>query len=279
MFLNYFYLILCYNFLYIIRVKVGDIVLLLDIFIIGILFILGIFVGFLAIIIGLKAPLKQKEYFNTCDYCNEKYKWHELIPIFSFFLSRGECKHCNNNLSLWYPFLELLTGLLFAFSFMIYGFSYEMLIMIILTILSIIIYVSDFKYYIILDIPLFICGILVLILKFIFFGFETFLISLCSGLLIFIFMLIIKYIGDKIFKQESLGGGDIKLAMFFGFVFGIRLSIVALILGSFFAFPYAVYFSLTNKQREIPFGPFLITGLFVVFVFMEQINTFLSIIF
>ena len=123
---------MCYNFLYIIRVIVGDFLLLL-----------GIFVGFLAIIIGLKAPLKQKEYFNTCDYCNEKYKWHELIPIFSFFLSRGECKHCNNNLSLWYPFLELLTGLLFAFSFMIYGFSYEMLIMIILNILSSILLISS----------------------------------------------------------------------------------------------------------------------------------------
>ena len=279
MFLNYIYLILCYNFLYIIRVKVGDIVLLFDIFIIGVLFILGIFVGFLAVIIGLKAPLKQKEYFNICDNCNEKYKWYELIPIFSFFLNKGECRYCNKSLSLWYPFLELIAVLLFSFSFMIYGFSYEMLIMIILTILSIIIYVSDFKYYIILDIPLFISSILILFLKFIFFGFETFLISLCSGLLILMFMLIIKYIGDKIFRQESLGGGDIKLAMVFGFVFGIRLSIVALILGSFLAFPYAVYFSLTNKQKEIPFGPFLVTGLFVVFVFMEKINTFLSIIF
>ena len=81
------------------------------------------------------------------------------------------------------------------------------------------------------------------------------------------------------FKQESLGGGDIKLSMFFGFVLGIRLSIVSLVVGSFLAFPYAVYFSLSNKQKEIPFGPFLIVGLYLVFIFMEPINSFLSIMF
>ena len=116
-------------------------------------------------------------------------------------------------------------------------------------------------------------------MKFAFFGFETFLVSLCSGILIFIFMMIIRYIGNKIFKQESLGGGDIKLSMLFGFMLGIKLSIVSLVIGSFLAFPCAVYYSLTDKSREIPFGPFLVTGLYLVFVFMEPINRFLSIIF
>ena len=92
-------------------------------------------------------------------------------------------------------------------------------------------------------------------------------------------MLVIRHIGNIIFKQESLGGGDVKLAMFFGFMLGIKLSIVSLVVGSFLAFPYAVYCSLTDKQKEIPFGPFLISGLFLVFVFMSHINSFLTIIF
>ncbi len=252
--------------------------MLVDVCVIALLFFGGIFCGMLAVITGLKLPLKERV-FNVCDNCNNKYKVSELIPVVSFFLSRGECKHCKKELSLWYPFLELLCGLLFAISFMIYGYSYEMIIMIILTLLSIIIFVSDFKYYIISDQPLVIFSIIVLVLKFIFFGFETFLISVCSGLLLLMFMMIIKFIGDMAFKQESIGGGDIKLAVFFGFVLGIRLAIIALVLGSFLAFPYAVYSSLTNKQREIPFGPFLISGLFLVFVFMEAIRNFLSIIF
>ena len=253
--------------------------MIVDIYIIIGLFFLGVFFGELAVIVGLKCPLKEKEVLNICDNCNSKYKWYELIPIFSFFLSKGECKYCDKELSLWYPFLELLCGLLFSFSFMMYGFSYEMIIMIVLTLLAIIIFVSDFKYLIISDAPLFVFSLLVLFFKFYFFDFQTFLISLCSGILIFIFMLCIRFVGNKMFKQESLGGGDIKLSMFFGFVLGIRLSIVSLVVGSFLAFPYAVYFSLSNKQKEIPFGPFLIVGLYLVFIFMEPINSFLSIMF
>lgn len=253
--------------------------MLFDIYVICFLFVVGILAGMVSIIIGLKGPLKIKEYFNCCDNCNNIYKWYELIPIVSFFISRGECRYCKKELSMMYPVLEIMSGMLFSFSYVIYGFSYEMIIMIILTILSLIIYVSDFKYYVILDGPLFLFSIIILAMKFAFFGFETFLVSLCSGILIFIFMMIIRYIGNKIFKQESLGCGDIKLSMLFGFMLGIKLSIVSLVIGSFLAFPCAVYYSLTDKSREIPFGPFLVTGLYLVFVFMEPINKFLSIIF
>lgn len=253
--------------------------MLIDIYIICLLFVIGLILGMVSIIIGIKGPLKNREYFNCCDNCNNLYKWYELIPIVSFFLMRGECNYCKKEISLVYPFLEIISGMLMAMSYMIYGFSYEMIIMIILTILSIIVYVSDFKYYIILDSPLLIFSIVVLILKYCFFGFKTFLVSLCSGFLIFLFMMIVRYIGSKIFGQESLGGGDVKLSMFFGFVLGIRLSIATLVIGSFLAFPCAIYYALSNKGREIPFGPFLITSLYLVFVFMEPINSFLLVVF
>ena len=67
--------------------------------------------------------------------------------------------------------------------------------------------------------------------------------------------------------------------MLFGFAFGIRLAIVSLIIGSFLAFPVAIYYSLVGKDKEIPFGPYLVTGLFIVFVFMDPIRHFLEIIF
>lgn len=250
-----------------------------DILIICCLFLVGLIVARLAIVLGLKSPLKNKEYFNICDNCNNRYKWYQMIPFFSFFLDRGKCKYCNKKLNIAYPFMELISGILFSFSYIIYGFSYEMWIMIILIFLTINIYVSDFKYYIILDDLLFLISILVLGLKWYYFGFETFLISLCSGILIFIFMMMIRFIGNKIFKKESIGGGDIKLATLFGFLLGLRLSIVSLVLGSFLAFPYAFYCSLSGKDQEIPFGPFLVTGLDFVFFFMKFINSFLETIF
>ena len=235
--------------------------------------------GTIALIIGLRGPLSIKEYFNKCDYCNYKFKWYELLPVIPFLLRKGRCPYCDKKSSFWYPFLELVSGVLFSISYITYGFSYEMLAFIVLTMLTIMIFISDFKYYIILDKPIWFFSIIILVAKYITYGFEVFILSLCSGILIFAFMLSIRFFANKIFKRDSLGGGDIKLATFFGFLVAIRLSIVSLCLGSFLAFPYAIYYSILDKKKEIPFGPFLILGLFVVFVFMEPINTFIAIVF
>jgi prepilin signal peptidase PulO-like enzyme (type II secretory pathway) len=115
-------------------------------------------------------------------------------------------------------------------------------------------------------------------MKLYYFGFRTFIISLVSGLILFIFIMIVKLLGDKAFKQESIGGGDIKLITMFGFVFGVRLALVSLVVGSFLAFPYALYCSIKKSNREIPFGPFLITALLFVFIFMEPIKNMLNLL-
>ena len=253
--------------------------MLIDVYTIILLFFAGLIAGYACIILALKLPLKKKEYVNACDNCNHKYKWYQLIPLFSYLMNRGRCPYCKSKISIMYVILDFICGLLFSFGYIFYGFSYELIAIIILTLLLVMIYVSDFKYYVILDEPLIFFSILILLFKAMFFGFRTFIISLCSGLLIFLFMLLIRWIGNKVFKQDSIGGGDIKLAMFFGFVLGVRLSIISLIIGSFLAFPVAVYYSLAKINKEIPFGPFLITGLYLVFVFMEPIKSFLAIIF
>jgi prepilin signal peptidase PulO-like enzyme (type II secretory pathway) len=253
--------------------------MILDIGIIVLLFLFGLIIGHMAVIVGIKFPLKRRNLLSCCDNCNEKYKWYEMIPIVSFFIIGGECPYCEKQLSLGYPILELICSILLPISYMLYGFCYEMIAVTIIIILTTIIYVCDFKYYIILDGPLIIFSVIILVLQFILNGFEEFLLSLCSGILMFLLFYAIKLIGDKIFKTESLGGGDVKLSMFFGFVVGLRLGIISIIVGSLLAFPVAIYYSFTNGKKEIPFGPFLITGLLIVFIFMEQINSFINVLF
>lgn len=253
---------------------------MVDILAIIFLFLCGLVSGLLAILIGLKKPLKLKRIGSLCSNCNEQYEWYQLIPVVSFFFFRNNsCPYCHKKLSIFFPILEFLSGVLFSLSYILYGFSYELLIVLMLIFLSINIFVSDFKHYVILDGPLLIIGILILLFKLIFFNVKVFLLSLLSGLIIFTFMLFVRFLGNKMFKQESIGGGDIKLSMLFGFTLGLRLSIVSLIIGAFLAFPYAIYYSLKGKDKEIPFGPFLILGLDITFLFMDYINLFLSIIF
>ena len=255
--------------------------MILDIYIMTLLFVLGLVMGSFYSVVGTRVPKNESivKPRSHCENCNHILKWYELIPVVSYVLQRGRCRNCNVPLSVSYPIIELLNGFLFSLSYALYGFSYEMIAFLTISSILILIYVSDFKYLIILDEPLIIGSILILGLKLYYFGFDTLTRSIFSGLIMFIFMILIKLLGDKVFKRESLGGGDIKLVAFFGFVFGVRLSFVAIVFGSFFAFPYAIYITLSKKDREIPFGPFLITALLIVFIYMDPIKEFMDLLF
>ena len=70
-------------------------------------------------------------------------------------------------------------------------------------------------------------------------------------------MYAIKLLGDKLFKRESLGGGDIKLMFLFGLVLGYPLAVCTIFLATFIAFPIAIIIMFLDKENVIPFGPFL----------------------
>ncbi len=242
------------------------------------LFVLGAVFGSFYTVIGLRRPLNQSiiKPASHCEECNHQLKWYELIPLISFLIQRGKCRYCGTKISFIYPLIEILSGSLFALSFYLFGFAYNTLIMLFISSLLIIIFVSDFKYYIILDGPLIIFGILILLIKYFQSDLKTILFSLLSGFCLLGVMLLVKFIGDKLFKRESLGGGDIKLAFLIGFIVGFKLGLVSLILSSFIALPYAFYVILSKNNDEMPLGPFLISSLLIVFIFSDYINLFLK---
>ena len=247
------------------------------------LFILGLFVGSFYNVVALRLCKNESIVFpgSHCVNCNHKLAWYELIPVFSYIGLRGKCKKCKIHISIQYPLIELLTGILFALSFYIFGFSYETLASLILVSIVIISYVSDFKYMVILDEVLVIGGILLLIVNFFKGGFPLIGTTLLNGLVLFLIMLVIKLIGDKAFKQESLGWGDVKLAFIAGMFLGIPLVIVHIFIGSFLAFTYALAVSLMKKESLVPFGPFLATALLVIYwnydLVLNFINTLLGV--
>ena len=79
-------------------------------------------------------------------------------------------------------------------------------------------------------------------------------------------MLLIKLLGDFIFKRESLGGGDIKLMFLFGMVLGLPMSVATIFLATFIAFPVAIYVLFSRKDNLIPFGPFLAMGAILIHI-------------
>lgn len=206
-----------------------------------ILFLIGFTLGLIYSLIGEKLPL------FIPDIIEEK----ENSWIFNLFIG-------------------VLNGLVIIISYYHYGTSYEFFASIIICALVLITFISDFKYMIILDSPLIISSIIILILKYCYFGIKTVIFGIFSGLILFILMFIIGKLGSKAFKREALGGGDIKLAFVIGIILNLKLGLSAIILSSLLAMPYAIASMLLSKDKEVPYGPFLVGSLAIVFLFADK---------
>ena len=247
------------------------------------IFFFGAIFGSFYGVVGTRLPegksiVKPRSY---CPNCKHELNWYDLIPILSFVITLGKCRYCKKKISISYPATEIITGILFCVSYYLYGpkITYEFITSILLFSLTVLIFISDFNYYIILDSPLVITSILVFILKLICFGYKAALLALLSGVLLFLAMIVVKKIGDILFKKESLGGGDIKLAFVIGIVLGTRLGISALILSTFLALPYALLKVYLSEKKEVPFGPFIIGACTIVFIFMPKFINLLNYLF
>ena len=213
---------------------------------------------------------------SHCPKCNHKLSFLELIPVLSYIFLKGRCKACKEKISLFYPLIELFTGLLFATCFYSFGFSYDLRIGLALVSLLSIVIVSDVNFYIIPDEVTIFFGILIIIINIFKYGFIPSLTYILYGIIMFLFMYIIMLLGKFMFKEEALGGGDDKLVFVLGLTLPIMASFLGLILGTLIAFPISLYLLLIKKDKIIPFGPFLILGTLIIFLMKIDINSIME---
>ena len=243
-----------------------------------ILFILGTIFGSFYNVVGYRVPKGQSLLYPSshCTKCNHKLRAFELIPVFSFLFLKGKCSNCKSKISFFYPIFEILTGVAFTLSYAVFGWSIECLYSIMFLSMLIIIIISDYQTMIIPDSILVFFSIILIIIKYFISGIGSLGTSLLHALIAFSFMLLIKLLGDFLFKKESMGGGDIKLLAVFGFVLGVPLSIVTVFLSAFIALPVSLIILKVKKNHEIPFGPFLSISAMIIFLLQIDINSIIS---
>lgn len=235
-------------------------------------FILGILCGSFFNVVGYRLPKEESIVFpaSHCPNCNHKLGPLELIPIISYIFLGGKCKECKQKISIIYPIFEFVTGIMFALSYYLFGFSSNYIISLIACSVLLIIIISDLRYLIIPDEVLLIGIILILLVKMYVGGWQLGLETLIDGIIGFLIMYLVKIIGDFMFKKESMGGGDIKLLFFFGLFLGWELSLISIFIASFIGLPISLYILLKNKSHIIPFGPFL--SIAALLLYFSQIN-------
>ena len=245
-----------------------------------IFFILGSLMGSFYTVLGNRLPNNEKVLFSTshCDSCNHKLNFLDMIPILSFVFLRGKCRYCHKPIDSTSTFMELISGVFFATAFYVFGTGYEFFIAIGIVSMLMIITVSDINYFIIPDELLIFMSIYFIVFDILNLGLHDTIRAIGGGLFLFALMYLIMLIGNYAFKKESLGGGDIKMMFIFGLILGPLLGTISIFIGSFIALPISIYFLVKDKERMIPFGPFLLIALALLYFTQITPETIINLI-
>lgn len=245
------------------------------------IFLFGLLLGSFYNVVGYRIPNNMSivKPGSFCPKCRHELKWYELIPVFSFLFQGGKCKKCKCRISFFYPVIELLTGILFLISYLVFGFSPEFIFAILTASFLVIVIVSDFNYLVISDEVTIFFSISSIVLQFILLGCERGVSAIIYGFFLFFLMYLIMLFGSKLMKEEALGGGDVKIMFFIGTILSVSNPIVfydfssygvlintffEIFLASCFATPFALLNFFSKKERVVPFGPFLLAAALVM---------------
>lgn len=209
---------------------------------------------------------------SFCPACGKSIAWYENIPILSFIVLRGRCSKCHRPISLRYPFVELLTGLLFIYAFVRFGPGADFLFTAFFFCALIVIAFIDLSFQVIPDvisIPGIIAGIL----------YQAFFGDFLAGIIGMAFggglILLVRVVGGLVYKKEVMGLGDVYLTAMIGAFVGFPFILPAIFIGALVGAVLGIlYIVSTHQDREspIPFGPFLSLGGAAVIIFHAPVT-------
>ena len=243
----------------------------MELFYIIMFFILGTVLGSFYNVVGYRLP-KGESIINPkhsyCPSCHHKLETFELIPVISYLMQKGQCRNCKEKIALFYPLIEVLTGLLFSVCYYSFGLGYELIIALTLVSLFVIIVVSDTKYLVIPDEVTLTSSVVIVITMLISIGIKETALHVLSGLAMFFSIYMIMLFGNYLFKKESLGGADVKLMFVVGLVVHPLIGFFVIFVASAIALPISIVLFQINNEKVIPFGPFIMLSV-ILFYFLK----------
>jgi len=198
---------------------------------------------------------------SHCAVCQHKLAVKDLIPLFSYLRLRGRCRYCQASIPRKLFWVELATGLIFAFLYWHYDLSVELGVMAFYACLFTIIFVIDLEHGLILNkvvYPGMVVALLLALLprpwltQWLVTGVAN---AALGGAVGFVILFLI-----AIVSRGGMGWGDVKLAALIGLATGFPLVFFSLIMGAILGGIVAVALVIAkkrNRRETIPFGPFL----------------------
>ena len=262
-------------------------------------FIFGTLIGSFLNVVILRIPKDESIAFPSsyCYSCGENLKpWHN-IPLFSWIFLKGRCSFCKTKISIQYPIIELVSGLIFLTLANKYALAIPTLLVGLSFLMLLALSVIDFRYKMVPDslnlLAIFFAIFGAWSINGIFLNFQNAL--LFAGGFTLLRFTLSYYLTSSVHRAglktktswnthydrtpfiEAMGEGDIMVAATMGALLGVKLTLVAIFLSALLALP--VMLLLLNKSAEeqrVPFVPFLALATFIVFIYDSPILRYIE---
>ena len=237
----------------------------------------------------LDLPLEQGEgeRFNIlmppshCPSCKAAIKPWQNIPILSYVLLKGQCKHCHAAISLRYPLVELLTGLVFAVCAWKFGATWTAVAAMVFSAYLIAMIFIDADTQLLPDqltLPLMWGGIVFHLAAYLLqadWGITNLVDSLLGAIVGYMSLWSIFQLFKLVTGKEGMGYGDFKLLAALGAWLGISVLPIIIIMSAVVGLIFALIMKVA-KNQPMPFGPYLAISGWIVLVFSQPISQFIQ---
>ena len=230
----------------------------------------AVFLGVLGLVVGsflnvciYRLPRRQSVNWpgSRCTSCDRSLSWYENIPVVSWLVLRGRCRTCGERISVMYPIVELVAGVLFAAGYLIYGSTPLLAARLAFACAMVVLFAIDLRHHLlpnVITVPGIVVGFLLSLMLPP--GWKASLIGLVAGGGV-LFAIAEGYY--RLRGIEGLGMGDVKMLSMIGAFLGWKLMLLTLVLASFAGSVIGVGVIALGRggmKAALPFGTFLAVG-------------------
>ncbi len=218
---------------------------------------------------------------SMCVNCHHVLAWYDLVPVFSWLSLGGKCRYCKKPISMQYPVVEVATSLLLALSYAAWPYALDSLagyvlfgVWAIILVLLIALFLYDLKW---MELPTELVYV-TLVLSAVFVGIsyvefeksgillESVIGSAALGGLFWVLY--------QVSKGKWIGGGDVRLGFAMGLFLGWQKALLGLSLAAYIGtviIVIALIIGKYHKRMKLPFGPLLIAGWYISFLWGQGV--------
>ncbi len=209
---------------------------------------------------------------SHCPHCKAQLRWYENIPLLSWAIQRGKCRHCGTPISLQYPLVELLTMLLVLACVWRFGFGWQGFGAIVLTGFLVALAGIDLRTQLLPDqltLPLLWLG-LIAASDNLYMPAKPALLGAIAG---YVSLWSVWWVFKQLTGKEGMGHGDFKLLAALGAWVGLQGILPTVLMSSLVgAIVGSIWLAMKGRDRAtpIPFGPYLAVAGWIVFMWGRQ---------